>query len=140
MGEIRITLESAPTFEDLQVLRQGVVAHNAAQAHAEPAPFAFFARDDERKVVGGLSGALWTGWLHVDVLWVSEPLRGRGHGHALLEAAETHARTNGCRQACVEVFDFDAVSFYQRHGYEIAGAVDGFPPGHRFCLLRKELS
>jgi len=140
MGEVRITLESVPRFEDLQRLRQGVVMHNVAQAQAAPPwPFAFFARDDNGGIVGGLSGALWSGWLHVEVLWVSEPFRGRGHGRALLNAAESHARAVGCRHAFIEAFDFDALAFYERHGYEVAAALEGFPAGHRLCLLTKQL-
>jgi GNAT superfamily N-acetyltransferase len=140
MTEVRITLETAPALDDLQLLRHRVVAHNVALTRAAPpSPFAFFARGGAGTIVGGLSGALWTGWLVIDVLWVSEPLRRRGHGRALLNAAETHARREGCRHAFVEAFDFDALPFYERCGYEIAAALDGFPAGHRLCLLRKRL-
>lgn len=140
MSEFQITLETDPRSDDLRIVRDGVVAFNLAQAGEKPArPVALLLRDDRGAIVGGLAGALWAKWLHVETLWIAEPLRGRGYGRRLLADAEAYARSEGCAQAFLEVFDFQALAFYQRLGYDVFGALDGFPAGHRLCYLRKAL-
>jgi GNAT superfamily N-acetyltransferase len=96
-------------------------------------------RDDEGTLVGGLIGAtLWT-WLSIDVLWVEPSLRGRGHGHALLRAAETAAVARGCTHAQLATFDWQARRFYERNGYVVWGELDGFPTGHSHFQMRRVL-
>src|SRR5947208_9100036 len=51
------------------------------------------------EVVGGLLGATEWGWLHVEVLAIEEPYRGKGCGSRLLEAAEREAVARGCKLA-----------------------------------------
>ena len=34
---------------------------------------------------------------------------------------------------------FQALGFYQKRGYTVAGQLDGYPPGHTKYFLRKEL-
>jgi GNAT superfamily N-acetyltransferase len=38
--------------------------------------------------------SIW-GWLHLDLMWVKEELRGRGYRHRLLTRAEEEARRRG---------------------------------------------
>ena len=43
-------------------------------------PMGFFLKSPRGEWLGGVTGHVWGGWLHVDFLWVSETLRGQGHG------------------------------------------------------------
>ena len=88
---------------------------------------------------GGLLGETRWGWLVVEILWVADAHRGRGHGSRLLEEAENVARARGCRFAVLDTAGFQAPDFYLARGYEPFGELVGYPPGSRRVHLRKSL-
>ena len=90
-------------------------------------------------VVGGLIGGTYWNWLHIDLLWVREGLRGRGYGHRLLTLAEDEARQRRASNAYLDTFSFQAPSFYRRHGYEVFGEPRESPRGYHRYFLTKEL-
>jgi GNAT superfamily N-acetyltransferase len=136
----RIVAEHATSTVTIPKLEAALYAYNlAATDLAEYHPVVFCLRDDTEAFHGGVSGYIWGGWLHVTMLWLDESLRGRGFGSALLEAAEQHARERSCGDAHVQTFDFQAPSFYQRHGYEVFGKLADCPRGHTSLFLRKRL-
>lgn len=140
MSGYRVTSEPGATHEQRRVLADGLRAFN--ERHAGPVdhvPVTLFVRDDAGETVGGLIGTMLWGWLHVHVLWVADALRGQGFGTRLLLQAEAEAVDAGCTGALLDTFDFQALPFYQRHGYETFGVLEGFPPGHRQYYLRKQL-
>ena len=49
----------------------------------------------DNEIVGGVLGEVYWGWLHVDLLWVQEELRGQGYGHRLLTRLEDEAHKLG---------------------------------------------
>jgi GNAT superfamily N-acetyltransferase len=87
-------------------------------------------RDEDGRVAGGLWGATAFGWLHVQMLFVPERLRGHGLGARLMASAEAEARARGCLGAHVDAFSFQAAPFYRRLGYAPFGVLHDFPPGH----------
>ena len=97
---------------------------------AEPRLLVIPIRDDNGSVTGGLWG--WTSfqWLHVQLLFVPETLRGQGIGSALMASAEAEARKRGCRGALVDAFSFQAPRFYETIGFTLFGILQDFPPGH----------
>jgi GNAT superfamily N-acetyltransferase len=90
-------------------------------------------------VVGGLWAASLFRWLHLQLLFVPEPMRGHGIGSALLATAETEARRRGCLGIYVDTFSFQAVPFYEKAGFSVFGVLDECPPGHRRVFLQKRL-
>ncbi len=99
----------------------------------------FVLRAPDEEIVGGVIGATYWDWLHIDLMWVKEELRGRGYGHRLLTLAEERARQRGARRAYLDTFSFQAPDFYRRHGYRVFGELPDFPAGHRRYFLTKEL-
>ena len=95
--------------------------------------------DDAGRVAGGLWGHTQFRWLHIEMLVVPEPVRGRGIGSALVAAAEAEARDRGCLGAHVDTFSFQAISFYQKLGFTVFGVLDNFPPGHQRLYYQKRL-
>jgi GNAT superfamily N-acetyltransferase len=93
--------------------------------------------DDDGAVAGGFWGATIFQWLRIQLLIVPEILRGQGAGTALMRAAEAEARARGCLGAFVDVFNFQAVEFYQKLGYTQFGELADFPPGHHQIYLFK---
>lgn len=96
-------------------------------------------RDDNGSVAGGFWGYTLFEWLHVQMLFVPEPLRGLGIGAALMASAEAEARARGCRGAHVDTFSFQAAPFYRKIGFSLFGKLDDCPPGHDRLYFRKRL-
>jgi GNAT superfamily N-acetyltransferase len=96
-------------------------------------------RDSSGQLVGGLLGCTAWEWLIIDMLWISEELRSQGLGKELLARAERRSIQLGCTDARTETFDFQALPFYKKYGYEVYGQLDGFPAGHTEFQLRKRL-
>jgi GNAT superfamily N-acetyltransferase len=94
---------------------------------------------DKGRMVGGLVGETFIGWLFVKFLWVSEAYRGKGWGKSLMEAAEREARRRGVRNVYVDTFSFQAPKFYAKLGYREFGRLDDFPAGHSRHWLTKAL-
>jgi Tfp pilus assembly protein PilF len=94
-------------------------------------------RDDAGVVAGGFWGCTLFGWLHVQLLFIPEPLRGRGIGSALMTLAETEARKRGCIGSHVTSFSFQAAPFYEKLGYTQFGRLVDYPPGYDLLYLGK---
>jgi GNAT superfamily N-acetyltransferase len=93
--------------------------------------------DDAGSVAGGFWGCTLFQWLHAQLLYIPEPLRGRGMGSAIMTIAETEARKRGCIGSHVTSFSFQAAPFYRKLGYTLFGRLDDYPPGHDLLHLRK---
>ena len=72
-------------------------------------------------------------------LWVSEPMRGRGLGRALLTAAEDRARARGCHQVVLFTHAFQTPKLYLDSGYDVVGEVEDYPAGSAAYWFRKRL-
>lgn len=72
---------------------------------------------DPKNILGGLSGCSFGSYLAVELLWLSEDLRGKRVGQGMLARAELEARKRGCTASIVNTFDFGAEGFYVKQGY-----------------------
>ena len=138
--DYRLTVEDAPADVDVDVLPHALETYNEGRWPQHPPwlPLAIFLRDEAR-IVAGLAGETYCGWLFVKYLWVSDGLRGRGVGRELMARAEVRARERGCHSAWLDTFSFQARGFYEKLGYEEFGRLD-YPPGHHRHFLRKRLT
>ena len=98
-----------------------------------------FIRDPEGHILGGLLGDTYWGWLYVSILWIDERLRGQGYGEKLLAAAEQEAIRRGCTHAHLETMSFQALPFYEKHGYTMFGVLEDLPTGHKKYYVQKRL-
>jgi GNAT superfamily N-acetyltransferase len=96
-------------------------------------------RNGASDVIGGLWGISALQWLHLEMLFVPEAMRGQGVGSALLASAETEARNRGCIGIYVDTFSFQAAPFYEKLGFSSFGVLDDCPPGHQRLFLHKRL-
>jgi GNAT superfamily N-acetyltransferase len=123
-----------------QIIGQAIEDYNTQQAGADRGKLmCFLLRAPDQEIVGGVIGATHWDWLHVDLLWVKEELRGRGYGHRLMVAAEDEARQRGAKNAYLDTFSFQAPDFYKQHGYQVFGELRDFPTGHQRYYLKKQL-
>jgi len=136
---LRLDIEDAPAQADVEVLPKSLEAFNESRWPKQQPwmPLAVFVRDSE-KIVAGLAGETYSGWLFIKYLWVSEGLRGKGIGRRLMAAGEARALERGTHSAWVDTFSFQAPGFYPKLGYEVFGELD-YPPDFKRLFLRKRL-
>ena len=127
---------------DLRNIVQTMVnSHNVAiTGRPEWYPVAFFLRDENGEVLGGLLGDIWAAWLHVSTLAVAVPARGHGFGRELMKRAELYAVERGCTDAFLDTFSFQAQPFYEKLGYRIFGILENHPAGYRHYFMTKQLN
>lgn len=113
--------------------------HRAIRAEGGQ-PLELYLRDDAGTLLGGLVAETLWGWLAVDLLLVSEQLRGQGYGRRLLQQAEQIAQARGCTRVHLTTFSFQAPNFYIKQGYRIVGQLDDYPPGMAYYWLRKDFA
>ena len=92
-----------------------------------------------KEIVGGLVGSTWMNWLYVDLLWITDKYRGKGHGTSLMNKAESEARGRGVQNVFLNTFSFQAPGFYKKLGYKEFGRLKDFPAGHTRYWLKKAL-
>lgn len=92
-----------------------------------------------QEIVGGVIAEIYWDWLYIDLMWLKEEHRKCGYGSRLLTLVETEARQRGAKHAFLDTFSFQAPDFYKKHGYQVFGALQDFPPGHQRYFLTKEL-
>jgi GNAT superfamily N-acetyltransferase len=122
------------------VIGQGIRDFNNQQAgDAKSKNLCFVLYAPDQSIAGGVIGETHWDWFFINLMWITEELRGCGYGHQLLLAAEQEARQRGARNAYLDTFSFQAPDFYKKHGYQVFGVLQGFPPGHQRIYLTKEL-
>ena len=141
MEDIRVVSDPRASSDDADFVRDGLSLFNvAATGDSYYSPLAIFLRDERDAILGGAYGHVWGGWLDLSLLWVTEPLRGRGYGKKLLEAAEDEARSQGCGAVFLSTFSFQARPFYEENGYEAVADLPDYPAGHTYHILKKALT
>lgn len=106
---------------------------------ADPRLLVIPIRDADGIVAGGLWSVSLFRWLHLEILFVPETMRGQGVGSSLMGLAETEARKRGCLGMQADTLSFQAVPFYQKMGFSQFGAVSDCPPGHQRLFFQKRL-
>jgi ribosomal protein S18 acetylase RimI-like enzyme len=129
-----------PSQDEVQRLVHRLVAWNSSVAppedHRKLAVFAY----DAHELAGGAAGYTHWGWLFVSHLWVADELRGEGLGSRLMSEIESAAVRRGAEMAHLDTYDFQALRFYERLGYEQFAELHDYPPGHSRHFLKKRLA
>jgi GNAT superfamily N-acetyltransferase len=92
---------------------------------------------DTEELLGGLWGGTAYSFLHIELLYLPDELRGAGLGRQLMTQAEQEAIRRGCRGVWLDTFSFQARGFYERLGYTVFGTFEDYPPGHSRYFLKK---
>jgi GNAT superfamily N-acetyltransferase len=135
-----IAYEENPGESAWGIIGRGVSSYNKKQAGDNKFQrLCFVLQAPDQEVVGGVIAEVYWGWLYVDLLWVKEELRGQGYGHRIMTRVEDEARQLGAKNAYLDTFSFQALDFYEQHGYQVFGELPDFPSGHQRYFLRKQL-
>ncbi len=101
-------------------------------------PIAFVAIDDEIFAGAIVVGLFW-GALHVRKIYVDDAYRHQGLGTKLMKLALTYGLEKKCPFAFVETMSFQALSFYQKNGFQLDFTRSGYSHGTSFHYLQKKL-
>jgi ribosomal protein S18 acetylase RimI-like enzyme len=130
--------------EDSDYIREKVIEYNLSllpdEVKQSSMKVSSVLRNDEGKIVGGITGTIVWYHLHIDYLWVDNSLRGKGYGKELLNHIEKTAKENNCRLILLDTFSFQAPEFYQKCGYKVIGKVEDHPKGYNQYYLEKKLT
>jgi GNAT superfamily N-acetyltransferase len=138
----KITLTDTPTPQMRDAISNWLLAFNASRVDNSepPRPLVLVLSDPASdEILGGLYGSTWMSYLHVNLLFVPESMRGAGIGRKLMMEAEAEAVRRGCSAASLDTFSFQARGFYEKLGYSVFGTLEDYPPGHRRFYLTKRL-
>ena len=106
---------------------------------AESEPLNLYVEDDKGELMAGLVAETFGNWLEIEYLFVKEDLRGQGIGSQLLHQAESEAKKRNCRFAFVNTYQFQAPSFYQKHGYQEVFILKDYPCTGQRHYYQKDL-
>jgi len=134
----RLKVETTHGRPRREILK-GLLAYNRRAAGELGHRRATITLRERGRVVGGLAGEMFFGWLYVSLLWISDDYRGYGFGSKLMKAAEKEARRHCVKQAWLDTFSFQAPGFYRKLGYRSFGRLKDFPAGHSRTFLTKAL-
>jgi GNAT superfamily N-acetyltransferase len=135
-----LVVEESPAAADLALLEEHVAAAaSAAAGLGEEQEFGIFARDDNGRVVAGISAIAWGGCCELQAMWVKESLRNRGLARTLVAGAEAEARRRGCALVVFHAYDLLAGDLYERLGYETVGVIENCAAGSAARWYRKSL-
>lgn len=102
-------------------------------------PLAVQMKSDDGQVLAGAAGRSFGHWFLLDTLWVSDELRGKRIGSKLLSTIENVARERGCTKCYLETLNFQAMPFYEKHGYQTQWVQRDYPNTGCQYFMVKEL-
>lgn len=102
-------------------------------------PLAAQIKNDSGEVIAGAAARSFGDWLLLDTLWVSDELRGQNVGSKILKEIETAGRTRGCKRCLLDTLNFQAMPFYEKHGYVTKWVQEGYPKDGCKYFMVKEL-
>jgi GNAT superfamily N-acetyltransferase len=138
--DVRIEIEEHPRAADARVVSEGLLDFNRTIiGDPEEHQVAVFVRGESGRVIGGLLGHVRWRWVYVAKLWLPDETRAQGIGTRVMREIEDYGRRRGCHGIYLDTFEYQALPFYEKLGYEQFGVLEGYPPGYRQYFLRKEL-
>ncbi len=115
-------------------------AHNSNIIERDLEPVSFYFKDENEKIIAGLTGKTQWGGLLIEILWVHEDYRSQSLGAKLLDKAERIAIERQCQNIVVETMGFQAKDFYLKQGFEVFGTVENSEPRLNCYYLKKKLN
>jgi len=139
-GSARIATERRDPAKASRELWAGLLRYNRAKA----GPFRYSrrvicVRDAKGRIRGGVILQSYWKETYVELLWLSDKMRGEGVGSELIREAERQARRRGSLLIHLNTYSFQAPRFYEKLGFRRVGMMSGSPKGARRYFYVKRL-
>lgn len=113
--------------------------YNAQFVPHDFAPLSVYCRDEDNSIIGGLTGKTYWNYLDIEFLWVDKQSRKHGVATQLLSLAEAEAKRRNCHFSMLDTYEFQALEFYLKQGYEQFGRLEGYCDKYHRYYLKKVL-
>jgi len=138
------SIRDDPTVEEMDRVQNAIEEEKRIQTRGEVdqpgIEIALALKDARGNVQGGVIASSVFRVMHLEVLWVSDDLRGKGYGSQLVLGAEQIGFAGGCFTSQTWTFSFQGPKFYPTIGYQPLGIYDGYPNGITEHVFMKRLS
>ena len=125
---MKLEFKLNPEQNDLDFIRDGIRAYNRMHLpDGDVDAVGCFARNNEGKVVGGLTGEMFNNTVFVEYLWVDVEARTSGVGSKLIALLEEQVKPLGVTHLYLDTYSFQALDFYLKLGFEKVGQYSGYP-------------
>ena len=136
---MHIRLENTES-QKAQKIGELVRSYNRSKREAAKSKsLSLYVEDDSGELLAGLVAETFGNWLEIEYLFVKEELRGQGIGSQLLQRAESEAKKRNCCFAFVNTYQFQAPTFYQKHGYKEVFTLKDYPYTGQRHYYQKDL-
>lgn len=97
-------------------------------------PFGVFAYEG-KMLIGSIIGKIYSGWMHLELVWVDDKHRRKGIGSQLILRSIEEAKKK--KLSGIEVWSqsWQAPEFYVRNGFREYAVLDDFIPGKKRHVL-----
>ena len=99
-----------------------------------------FLKDENDNIRGGILAEVCWNWLEIHTLMIDEDIRKLGFGTNLLLELEHMALAKQCDFIKVDTLSFQALEFYEKHGYQVFGTLDNVGRDFKHYYLKKDLT
>lgn len=94
---------------------------------------------DKDKFAGGIYGHFQFEYLFINVLFVKKKYRGKRIASKLMHMIESEAIKQGITNIYLTTFEFQALGFYKKRGYEVVMTIEDFPKGFAEYTLYRNM-
>ena len=135
---MNIEILQEPEQQLIAFLDQQIADFNWANWEVtERKPIAVQVKNEDGEVLAGSAGRTFGNWLQISTLWVSEELRGQNIGSQLLDKMESAAKQRGCIKSILDTLNFQAMPFYEKHGYVTQWVQQDYPKtGCKYFMVK----
>ena len=138
-GDYQLNSSNEPLEPHDKVLKKEMKTYRKSLDFSTEKTNLQFAVLDKDKFVGGIYGHIQFEYLFINVLFVNKKYRGKRIASTLMDMIEEEAVKQGVTNIYLTTFEFQALNFYRKRGYEIVMTIEDFPKGFAEYTLYRNM-
>ena len=133
----KLEIDQTSTLAELQQIEDNLIAYNNTFVVEDYQAFNLIVRDEENKVIAGVTGFSHWHRGYIKYLWVDHEHRRNGIGSMLLTSVDELLKERNCKGVEVDTMSFQAPGFYEKNGLSKHGLVKNFAQGYDCIFFTK---
>lgn len=120
-------------------LRQGLINYNKPfLGEWSPVDFAISIEDENKNLIGGVSGYYADEYVIVQLACVDESYRKKGIGTILFKKLDDFTLSKKCKFIHLETMEFQAKDFYEKFGFSVVSTLPNWFNSYSLHIMRKK--